>query len=74
MTGRTMTHPSSRSDFHEEWAIAYLQKVVDLSVLERDALPGSVVSHVKDAIIIMKKRRGGTRKSARPGEVQKGRG
>ena len=65
-----MTGPSKRSDLHEEWAIAYLQKVVDLSISERDALPGSVVDHVKDAIIIMKKRRGGTRKPSRPSEVQ----
>jgi hypothetical protein len=68
-----MTHPSKRSDFHEEWAIAHLQKLVDLSIMERDALPGSVVGHVKDAITIMKKRRGGTRKPVRPGEVQAGR-
>lgn len=65
-----MTRPSKRSDLHEEWAIAYLQKLVDLSILERDALPGSVVGHVKDAITIMKKRRGGTRKPDRPGSVQ----
>lgn len=65
-----MTRPSKRSDMHEEWAIAYLQKVVNLSITERDALPGSVVDHVKAAIIIMKKRRGGTRKPVRPGEVQ----
>ena len=65
-----MTRPSKRSDLHEEWAIAYLQKVVDLSIMERDALPGSVVDHVKTAIIIMKKRRGGTRKPSRAGEVQ----
>jgi hypothetical protein len=52
-----MTHQNPRMDMHEEWAIAYLQKVVDLSNSERDALPGSAVDHVKSAIIIMKKRR-----------------
>lgn len=50
-----MTH---RKDTAEEQAIALLQRVVAMSVADRDALPGSAVRHVKLAIAIMKKRRG----------------
>ena len=46
-----------RSDVHEEWAIYYLEKLVELSEANRDALPGTVVKLVKQAITIMKKRR-----------------
>jgi len=42
---------------YEEWAIAVLDPIVQLSYRDRDALPGSVVKLVKDAITILKKRR-----------------
>jgi hypothetical protein len=42
---------------HEEWAIAVLDQIVVLSRRDRDALPGSVVRLVKDALTILKKRR-----------------
>jgi hypothetical protein len=46
-----------RKDIDEEWAIAQLQKIIDLDRFDRDALPGSAVKHVKAAQTIMKKRR-----------------
>ena len=46
-----------RHDRAEEWAIQRLQEIVDLDRANRDALPGSAVRHVKQAITIMKKRR-----------------
>lgn len=49
--------PNPRQDVYEEWAIALLQKVIDLDREQRDALPGSVVKCCKDAQRIMKKRR-----------------
>ena len=49
-----MTH---RKDTAEEQAIALLERVVALSEADRDALPGSAVKHVKQAIAIMRKRR-----------------
>ena len=49
-----MTH---RKDKAEEQAIALLQRVVAMSEVDRDALPGSAVKHVKLAIAIMRKRR-----------------
>src|ERR1700733_338989 len=56
-----MTRPSKRSDLHEEWAIAYLQKVVDLSIMERDAWRGAVFDQVSPGIILMKRGGGGPR-------------
>lgn len=57
--GRTLlllvTNP--RQDAHEEWAIAQLRRILDLHQQSRDALPGSVIKLVKQAIAIMKKRR-----------------
>lgn len=49
-----MTH---RKDTAEEQAIALLERVIALSESDRDALPGSAVKHVKQAIAIMRKRR-----------------
>lgn len=49
-----MTH---RKDIDEERAIRLLEQVVDIDRRDRDALPGSAVSHVKAAIKIMRKRR-----------------
>lgn len=49
-----MTH---RKDVEEERAIQLLSQVVAISERDRDALPGSVVKKVKEAIVIMKKRR-----------------
>jgi hypothetical protein len=46
-----------RHDKHEEWAIQRLQEIVELDRINRDALPGSAVRHVKQALTIMKKRR-----------------
>lgn len=46
-----------RKDVAEEWAITHLQAIIDLDRSDRDALPGSVVKKVKDAQLIMKKRR-----------------
>jgi hypothetical protein len=46
-----------RHDEAEEWAIKILSLIVTRDRMERDALPGSAVKHVKQAINIMKKRR-----------------
>jgi hypothetical protein len=46
-----------RKDTAEEQAIALLERVIALSESDRDALPGSAVKHVKQAIAIMRKRR-----------------
>lgn len=46
-----------RKDINEERAIAILQQIIDIDKRDRDALPGSVVKLVKQAITIMKKRR-----------------
>ena len=48
---------TKRQDRHEEWAIAQLQKIVDLDRRHRDALSGSAVRKVKEAMTILKKRR-----------------
>jgi hypothetical protein len=50
-------HPCPRQDGHEERAIALLQEVLAIDQDARDALPGSVVKLVKQAVTIMKKRR-----------------
>jgi hypothetical protein len=50
-------HPNPRQDRHEERAIALLQQVLEIDRAGRDALPGSVVKLVKQAVTIMKKRR-----------------
>lgn len=49
-----MTH---RKDKAEEQAVALLERVVAMSEADPDALPGSVVRHVKLATRIMRKRR-----------------
>jgi hypothetical protein len=41
----------------EAWAIALLEQIIQRDREDRDALPGSVVKLVKQAVIIMKKRR-----------------
>lgn len=48
---------SKRHDVHEEAAISRLGALVDLDRANRDALPGSVVKKVKEALVILKKRR-----------------
>lgn len=48
-----------RKDEKEERAIKLLEQVVEISLEDRDALPGSAVKKVKDALTIMRKRRGG---------------
>lgn len=58
-----MTH---RKDTAEEQAIALLERVVALSEADRDALPGSAVKHVKQAMAIMRKRR--RQQALRPGQ------
>ena len=40
---------SHRNDGAERWALRLLNKIVDCDRRNRDALPGSVVSHVKQA-------------------------
>jgi len=42
---------------HEERALVLLQEIIDMDRGDRDALPGSVVSKVKEAAVILKKRR-----------------
>lgn len=46
-----------RQDSYEERAIALLQQVVAIDAANADALPGTAVKHVKDALVVMKKRR-----------------
>lgn len=46
-----------RKDIYEERAIAILSQITDLDKRDRDALPGSVVKLVKQAVRILKKRR-----------------
>ena len=40
----------------EAWALALLMQIVNRSVEDRDALPGSVVKLVKQAATILRKR------------------
>lgn len=44
-------------DRDEAWAAALLEQIVKRSIADRDALPGSVVKLVKDALRILRKRR-----------------
>ena len=44
-------------DKDEKWATALLEQIVARDRRDRDALPGSVVKRVKDALNILKKRR-----------------
>ena len=46
-----------RQDKHEERAIKLLEQIVDLDRQNRDALSGSAVKKVKEALTILKKRR-----------------
>lgn len=46
-----------RQDTYEEWAIQILNKIMVLEASNRDALPGSAVKHVREAIKVLKKRR-----------------
>lgn len=46
-----------RYDIHEELAIAVLRKLVELDKNNPDALPGSAMKHIKDALTILRKRR-----------------
>lgn len=48
---------SHRNDTTEEWAIRHLSALVDKADQDRDCLPGSVVKLVKQARVILKKRR-----------------
>jgi hypothetical protein len=43
-------------DKDELWALGLLQRIVDRSNQDRDALPGSMVKKVKEARNILKKR------------------
>jgi hypothetical protein len=43
-------------DRDELWALALLQKIIERDRQDRDALPGSVMKHVKAAATIIKKR------------------
>lgn len=61
-----------RFDVHEEWAIKQLTPVIELSNYSRDALPGSVVKKVKDAITILKKRRKDVLAKAQEGYGERG--
>lgn len=42
---------------YENWAISSLEKIIEVSNRDRDALPGSAVKHIKEALKIMRKRR-----------------
>ena len=46
-----------RKDIAEERAIARLREIIAMSDRDRDALPGSAVKHMKEALRIMVKRR-----------------
>jgi hypothetical protein len=41
----------------EAWALALLQKIIERDREDRDALPGSVVKLIKQAAVILRKRR-----------------
>jgi len=47
----------SVKDVPEERASALLAQIVEMDRRDRDALPGSVVKHVKAALTILRKRR-----------------
>lgn len=49
-----MTH---RKDRDEEWALQLLEQILERDRADRDALPGAVVSKVKEAARILRKRR-----------------
>ena len=46
---------SHRKDKQERLAIVLLEKVVNLSVEDRDALPGAAVKKVKEALRVLRK-------------------
>ncbi|MEE8112714.1 MAG: hypothetical protein V3T23_00015 [Nitrososphaerales archaeon] len=46
-----------RQDNHEERAIKLLEQIKEIDRQNRDALSGSAVKKVKEALIILKKRR-----------------
>ena len=48
---------SKRKDIDEERAIKLLERVLDIDRADRDALPGSAVKKVKEALTILRKRR-----------------
>ncbi len=52
-------------DKDELWALALLQRIIDRDRQDRDALPGSVVRHVKDAARILRRRQAAKRKTER---------
>jgi hypothetical protein len=54
-------HQNVREDDAEEWAIAQLTAIIELSDARRDALPGSAVAKIKEARLILRKRRATTR-------------
>lgn len=51
------SHQNPRQDRTEERAIALLEQVLDIDRTQRDALPGTAVKLVKQAVVVMKKRR-----------------
>lgn len=46
-----------RQDVYEERAIAMIDQILDIDRINRDALPGSAVKKLKEAKVIMVKRR-----------------
>lgn len=46
---------SHRKDVQERLAIRLLEKILDLDRADRDALPGSAVKKVKEALKILRK-------------------
>jgi hypothetical protein len=51
-----LTH---RKDRDEEWALRLLEQILERDRADRDALPGAVVGKVKEAAVILRKRRKG---------------
>lgn len=41
----------------EKVAIGYLEELIEIHRRDRDALPGSVVDHIRRALVILRKRK-----------------
>jgi hypothetical protein len=54
-TGETTEAAMKRRD--EAWSLALLEQIIERDREDRDALPGSVVKLVKQAAVILRKRR-----------------
>ena len=48
-----MTHIKDKDEL---WALALLERIIQRDHEDRDALPGSAVKHIKEAVRIIKKR------------------